>query len=658
MSFLEELSDNFNEYSGLMSAGGMLQRHSMLTTQERTSAATQELVELQRRQAEAQRKQQERAMRLMEKEQSLRLKTEQSARECRYLISYAAQILSEHSDCPLARGTVRIIGQLVEDRLTEANLSVQELQSHQQNQTTSQKSSNGAATETLDQLTQHLQAVTKAARGWIHHRDQLCETYYRHQQHPMWAAYCIPPDSLLSGWLPIGEDYDSISSSLILEHNHLAIPDEISENLMARVSAITQKIQPGIEKLIESEPAPTIDKIFRKAKGLLVWTDDYSHLLNDDQTAFNMQAGPSELSLSRPPEVTHFKVGQPVLLFLNLAEDVHDGNIRLPPIEHEEISHSYQRFMSALRGCDDALECMHRVLVELLEVKNGNLEKTVNTSLAVLIHRRDNQKAEVSEALRQVKLGNVRRAAELADFLLGQRDTHTSQKLGEEISRARAPLQRMQELQRLVLEEYERLNTPIRRAWGPGFGKVYQELETRLRKLNVAVRQSKYPPTSELGGEVDKVIESVVPACELAELCFTWKKPRVTLSDLIAKLQPRATHPASAYINAMCAIAAADGEFCLEEQRKIEELLESAPINLTATSIKNVIGHWCDKARSGSVLQMIAQSVVDTRVLRGQPELANAMIRDLYSVAKADGEASHSEGIVYKAIKSELGVKS
>ena len=77
-------------------------------------------------------------------------------------------------------------------------------------------------------------------------------------------------------------------------------------------------------------------------------------------------------------------------------------------------------------------------------------------------------------------------------------------------------------------------------------------------------------------------------------------------------------------------------------------------VRVSLTSAKNVIQHWCDQARSNSLSVLIAQSIVDTSGLADHPEIAKALLPDLYSVAKADGVASQSEGIVYNAIKDQI----
>ena len=124
--------------------------------------------------------------------------------------------------------------------------------------------------------------------------------------------------------------------------------------------------------------------------------------------------------------------------------------------------------------------------------------------------------------------------------------------------------------------------------------------------------------------------------------------------ELVAGLQPKCTHLGSIYINALCAISAADGNFCIAEQREIEKRVAKAPIELSAASVKNVIAGWCDRARQGSVIGMIAQSIVDTQNMRSNLPLAKSMVLDLRAIAQADGDPSKSESVVHNAIVNQL----
>ena len=668
MSFLEDLSDSLDDYSGLMMLGGLVQRQGVINEQRRGAVAAEELLKLQRQQARAAERREEEALQLMRAERQERARvlrdeqkrretTELARRECRYLVAYTAKVIGEGSDDDrLIGGTAAILCEMVDNRLAVADLELSELQKHHDNQRKISPRAINEACAALNELSQLLERVATRFEDWLTQRKRLRDYFYQTHPHPLWVAYCVPEDGYLHQWLPRKTSRRQVPDEICSQYGSLRIPPAVAEGLVPGVRDLLIRMKPKLTHVLENDPEDAAETIFKQSNGLLCGDIDRKDDSIDHASAgLARSAGPSQLVLSRPPRVNHFKVGRQVLLFLNLAEDVDDGQIVLGGSALDQVRGAYRRFMGACERADNSWDRSLDAALELDAIRDGDLTKAVRSALSASVHRANNQQAEVRRSFEQIAAGNVAQAKKMADYLEHEGDHDTASRLTRAIQQARSPLDSMVRLVSPVMKEFKRLNTPLRRAWGPGFGKVYEELEKRLRELNVVVRQSTYSPTSELAAEVDRIIARVTPACELAGLCLTWKTPRVTLADFIAQSKPRNITPASVYINALCAIAAADGEFDAAEQTAVAERLAASPINVTPAAIQNVINYWCDRARGGAVLTMIAQSIVDTVALTKHPVLVKSLMADLMTIAKADGDASYSEGLVYKGIAKQMG---
>ena len=105
-------------------------------------------------------------------------------------------------------------------------------------------------------------------------------------------------------------------------------------------------------------------------------------------------------------------------------------------------------------------------------------------------------------------------------------------------------------------------------------------------------------------------------------------------------------------------MAAADGDFCKQEREEIITILARSPAKFDSQAVRRVIQVWSEKVRAGGVIKMIAQSIVDVRNLDNSSNIVNHFKKDLIQVAKADGNASYNEGVIYKAIVHELDSQS
>ena len=234
--------------------------------------------------------------------------------------------------------------------------------------------------------------------------------------------------------------------------------------------------------------------------------------------------------------------------FYGLAEQVDRGEIELNGTEQSTVKRSFRRFRNALSNCESSLNRMDSGYLELNDVRDGTLVNGILRSLKAHLRISQNQAGELKSSYDELRKGNARSAEAIVGHVREQGAVEEATKLQQAIDQAKVPLLQIQQLLKPVMQEYKRLNTPLRRAWGPGFGNVYDELNARLIKLNKAVQESPYEPKSELGTQVNQIIKSVIPVCELTEICLTWKKPRRSLTTLIRELKPRPSHPASIYI--------------------------------------------------------------------------------------------------------------
>ncbi len=181
----------------------------------------------------------------------------------------------------------------------------------------------------------------------------------------------------------------------------------------------------------------------------------------------------------------------------------------------------------------------------------------------------------------------------------------------------------------------------------------YPNLEAALREFHDESVQAGFHCGSELREKIDEWIENLRSVCEFAGMCLSWSVVSIPLEEMIRHVRPRDLLPADVYINALCAMASSDGDFCNQEKWTVHKWVIDARIDVAKSAIVTSIEQWCQFARERSLQRSIAQSVVDVKSLRKTP-LAPKLLQGLSAVLRADAKTTAAETKVFDLIKQQL----
>ena len=383
------------------------------------------------------------------------------------------------------------------------------------------------------------------------------------------------------------------------------------------------------------------------------------------------------LIFSKPPQLTQLRLKGPVLLFLHLLKDRVSNELAYRSLQHKQISNSYQAFMSALNACDSEMECLQRlrretkvIKTELSQLHNelstGDFQESTRQALKQVQEReyrrlqKESQEigneqtitsGQIREAIALAKSGDTSRAKSIRDRRIYMAYKHLDlAQLDAVIDYQMSTLHALSVEQKGLLREFNRINTLFRRIYGRGDGKAMAELVRRISVMNDRATSVTWAAGSELSKNLRNLVVKVMPACRLAGLDMRWE-PK-SLDDLVAEHSPSTHDAQAAFLNALCAVAAADGHFCLEEVHRIQKACESF-LCVTEAHSDEMIKSWRRQAETIGIQRQIAQSISDVLILRNTT-FAAPLSKHLIEVAKADGLATRCEGAVYTAIMARL----
>ena len=179
------------------------------------------------------------------------------------------------------------------------------------------------------------------------------------------------------------------------------------------------------------------------------------------------------------------------------------------------------------------------------------------------------------------------------------------------------------------------------------------ELEEALRAFHSATVESGFQVGSELRSQLEEKIAELRSACEWIGICFDWSATPIPLVDAVRFAQPVQVTPYQAYVNALCAMASADGDFSSQERWAVKKWVAEARLTIDPSELEATIDQWCTMAREQSLQRKIAQSVVGVQLLR-KTTMAAKLLQGLSAVLRADGKTTASETQLFEQIGKQL----
>jgi tellurite resistance protein len=181
-------------------------------------------------------------------------------------------------------------------------------------------------------------------------------------------------------------------------------------------------------------------------------------------------------------------------------------------------------------------------------------------------------------------------------------------------------------------------------------------LEAALIETTQLVQRVKWAKSSECMKEIRSLIKESELWSLRCEILLRWVPVRPSLSDAL-KLQESPKWTAEqAFVNAMCAVAAADGDFCVDEKRAVVRIAKRVGIATDDEAVSIVIESvktWLQVARKEGLTVMLARSVRGIVNIEDQT-LRNKLRKALQFIADADGTREQREDAILKLMQPYL----
>jgi len=188
----------------------------------------------------------------------------------------------------------------------------------------------------------------------------------------------------------------------------------------------------------------------------------------------------------------------------------------------------------------------------------------------------------------------------------------------------------------------------------------YRELESALTLAAAAVRKLKWRHDSEYMDKVRGFIAKATPWMESCGLVLRWVPTGESLSQAVKRVPTPNWPPAIAALYAMCAVGAADGDFCAIEKQTVvraAKLFDIGDLKEPGLSVPDGIKQWQKCARKEGVSQMVAMSTRGLRACRKSADKERLM-EALESIANADGIRDKRENEILLLMSRELGLEA
>lgn len=369
------------------------------------------------------------------------------------------------------------------------------------------------------------------------------------------------------------------------------------------------------------------------------------------------------LKFRRPPALTNLACSPALLLFLNIAEDVASGEIVVD--QAQAIGGAHAEFMKAVTGIDKALSTARA----LPQTVKGRVASAASIGQSVLNTMSAERVERVTAEMRRtiahatVELQRSEELARMGDIAFGER-------LRDRVTRKTGAILDTRTVDAVIEDQRKRLEaveaafasvTVVagRRATGlRGFmnelvsdnsaGELRASLEAFFRHMTA----TRWGPGTELADGFCQRVQQMRDFCaemEYRPSLRAW----VILHDAVGRARPREISPTGAFVNALCAMAAAHDAIDGKETAAIHEALKARRVAIEESHVDEIIGEWNTVVAEKRLLSAVAQAVVDVAAIT-DARMLNMLNEDLKKVARADDNINDTEIAVYQAFLTAI----
>lgn len=370
------------------------------------------------------------------------------------------------------------------------------------------------------------------------------------------------------------------------------------------------------------------------------------------------------LDFTKPPKLRALDCDTALGLYLNLAEDVAAGAIKLK--SSAAITATYNAFIAAVTGVDRSLSdaitlethlrerlaaatAFHRDVATLL--KPAPVTAAADALKAALAAGR----ALLSRAVQLATIGDGRLAQRLADKAVDASRALLSK------DAVQKPLREQASKLSAVGRAFKTVETEAsrqREGWRSLVGEIlpainsHDDLRTRLDEFFGLHRSTRWGPGSELGRDVMAFVRRCHEWCELAH--YTPALPSwAVLHDTLERTRPRDVAAPGAFANALCAMAHTHDGLSDDESTLIARIARDRGLGLRQEQVDAMVRHWRSLPRDQTTLLAIAQAITDVQNISDRGMLEN-LSQDLRRVAKIDEDLANDEITVYHAFVATM----
>jgi hypothetical protein len=363
------------------------------------------------------------------------------------------------------------------------------------------------------------------------------------------------------------------------------------------------------------------------------------------------------LTFTTPPKLTQFECDSALGLYLNVAEDVVDGAIRLR--ESRLVNTTYKAFMEAVTSVDRLLSealsleriCSERVAraeafheVVARELTGARLDEAAAVCRGSLVKAR----ALLVRAQQLAAIGDISMARHLQSVATkAAGGLVTADTVDAAIAEQAARSQAMQLSFGQLETEAVRQSSMWRLTWHEFFPFLgaHQTLRELLDEFFSLHRETRWGPGSTLCQSFVEMVRQCRPWCDLVGY-----KPSLRswalLHDRMTRCERRDVHPTFAFNSALCAMAHAHDGLSEEEAALIKSIARDRAIAMDSAEFDKLVQRWRGLPRDQQTLEAIAQAILDVHVIT-DPAMLEALMQGLRRVAQADGDLASDELAVY-----------
>jgi hypothetical protein len=370
------------------------------------------------------------------------------------------------------------------------------------------------------------------------------------------------------------------------------------------------------------------------------------------------------LKLSNPPSADHFECDDALTLFLNLAEDIGSGVI--VPRNAAGLTRAYESFMVRFAEVDGMLstaigfEEQGRARVTALEQVVRRLHEELNpprirSAVDAFRESLANARKLLTRATQLAQSGEVAVAQALRDRVMASNDVALhADDVDRAITDQAAKMHALEQAFVELREEGDKQTSGWRGLIGGGvpFLNSHDVLSARLSAFHDLQASIGWGPGSELSGKLIRMIRDSLEFSEVAG-AKPALRPWTILSDAVDRMQPKDVTSSSAFVNALCAMAAAHDALGDRERAAIHKAVVGNTLPIETSTVDEMIAGWRNIEARRPLLEAISQAIVDTDTII-KPEVRECLLRELQAVARADHDVGGLEVLVYRGFFARI----